>query len=136
MTSRGSELLYEIVGGVDPDRGVLVEARDGLEDVLCLVTDQDLACRELARVLRPGGQALVYQMFATDRLDCVATSMEVLGGEWGEHIEERNHQAGSCSSTPAGCSAMQIATPNRSVAGRWRSSWATVSGTSTGSWAS
>lgn len=57
-------------------------------DVLCLVPDVERAYRECARVLRPSGHAVVYQMFATDRLepreaaelfaalDCVAASMD------------------------------------------------------------
>ena len=70
-----------------------VPAEDGAvdvvwcRDVLCLVADLERAYSECARVLRPGGHAVVYQMFATDRLerreaaelyralDCVATSM-------------------------------------------------------------
>jgi SAM-dependent methyltransferase len=56
-------------------------------DVLCLVEDLDLAYAECQRVLRGGGHVVVYQMFATDRLepreaaelyaalDCVPTSM-------------------------------------------------------------
>lgn len=147
--------------GVDPDRAVLSEARDRLEeaaraepaladrvrftrgsaevvpvedgamdlvwcrDVLSLVADLARAYHECARVLRPGGRAVVYQTFATERLepreagelfralDCVGSSMDpsgteraielaglriedrvVLGGEWGEHIEEQSHKAG------------------------------------------
>jgi SAM-dependent methyltransferase len=38
-------------------------------DVLELVPDLDSAFAELARVLRPGGRAIVYSMFATDRLE-------------------------------------------------------------------
>jgi SAM-dependent methyltransferase len=38
-------------------------------DVLELVPDLEAAARELARVLRPGGRALVYSMFATDWLE-------------------------------------------------------------------
>jgi SAM-dependent methyltransferase len=38
-------------------------------DVLELVADLEAACRELARVLRPGGRALVYSMCATDWLE-------------------------------------------------------------------
>jgi SAM-dependent methyltransferase len=57
-------------------------------DVLCLVDDLDLAYAECRRVLRDRGHVIVYQMFATDRLepreaaelyaalDCVPTSME------------------------------------------------------------
>lgn len=57
-------------------------------DVLCLVADLALAFREMARVLRPGGHAVVYQMVATDRLeprerrelcaalDCVPASLD------------------------------------------------------------
>ena len=57
-------------------------------DVLCLVEDLDRAYTECRRVLRRGGHVVVYQMFATDRLepreaaemcaalDCVPTSME------------------------------------------------------------
>ena len=37
-------------------------------DVLCLCADLSLAYREFRRVLRPGGRALVYQMFATSGL--------------------------------------------------------------------
>jgi SAM-dependent methyltransferase len=37
-------------------------------DVLCLVADLDRAYREFRRVLRPGGRAVVYQMFATSLL--------------------------------------------------------------------
>jgi SAM-dependent methyltransferase len=116
--------LGATVLGVDPDRAILAEARDGLEaaaqvepaladrvrftrgnaevvpvadgtmdlvwcrDVLSLVDDLDRAYGECARVLRPGGRAVVYQMFATERLepresaelfdalDCVAASMQ------------------------------------------------------------
>jgi SAM-dependent methyltransferase len=57
-------------------------------DVFCLVEDLDLAYAECRRVLRDDGHVIVYQMFATDRLepreaaeiyaalDCVPTSME------------------------------------------------------------
>jgi SAM-dependent methyltransferase len=38
-------------------------------DVLVHVADLDLACAELHRVLRSGGRALVYGMFATERLE-------------------------------------------------------------------
>jgi SAM-dependent methyltransferase len=38
-------------------------------DVLVHATDLDAAYREFARVLRSGGRALVYQMFAGDRLE-------------------------------------------------------------------
>jgi len=38
-------------------------------DVLCLVEDLQGAYAEMRRVLKPGGHALVYQMFATDRLE-------------------------------------------------------------------
>ena len=38
-------------------------------DVLCLVEDLDRAYREFRRVLRPGGRAVVYQMFATALLE-------------------------------------------------------------------
>lgn len=38
-------------------------------DVLCLVEDLDQAYREFRRVLKPGGRALIYQMFATSRLE-------------------------------------------------------------------
>ena len=56
-------------------------------DVLCLVEDLERAYGECHRVLRDGGRVIVYQMFATDRLepreaaelygplDCVASSM-------------------------------------------------------------
>jgi SAM-dependent methyltransferase len=56
-------------------------------DVLCLVGDLDHAYTECRRLLRDGGRVVVYQMFATDRLepreaaeiygplDCVASSM-------------------------------------------------------------
>jgi SAM-dependent methyltransferase len=135
--------------GVDPDRAVLSEARDRLEeaaraepaladrvrftrgsaevvpvedgamdlvwcrDVLSLVADLARAYHECARVLRSGGRAVVYQTFATERLepreagelfralDCAIDlaglrieDRVVLGGEWGEHIEERSHKAG------------------------------------------
>lgn len=38
-------------------------------DVLSHVADLDATYREFARVLHPGGLALVYQMFGTDRLE-------------------------------------------------------------------
>ena len=38
-------------------------------DVLCLVEDLGRAYREFHRVLRPGGRAMVYQMFATSLLE-------------------------------------------------------------------
>jgi SAM-dependent methyltransferase len=38
-------------------------------DVLCLAVDLAGAYREFRRVLRPGGRALVYQMFATSLLE-------------------------------------------------------------------
>jgi SAM-dependent methyltransferase len=38
-------------------------------DVLSLVEDLDGAYRELRRVLRPGGRALIYQMFTTSLLE-------------------------------------------------------------------
>jgi ubiquinone/menaquinone biosynthesis C-methylase UbiE len=38
-------------------------------DVLSLVPDLPAAFREFHRVLKPGGRALAYQMFATDRLE-------------------------------------------------------------------
>ena len=38
-------------------------------DVLCLAGDLDGAYREFRRVLRPGGRALIYQMFATSLLE-------------------------------------------------------------------
>lgn len=56
-------------------------------DVLCLVEDLERAYAECRRVLRNGGRVIVYQMFATNRLeareaaelygplDCVASSM-------------------------------------------------------------
>jgi len=56
-------------------------------DVLSLVADLDSAYREFRRVLKPGGRALIYQMFATGLLepaeaafllpvmDCVPASM-------------------------------------------------------------
>lgn len=56
-------------------------------DVLCLVEDLEKAYRECGRVLCEGGRVVVYQMFATDRLepreaaeiysplDCVVASM-------------------------------------------------------------
>jgi SAM-dependent methyltransferase len=56
-------------------------------DVLCLVEDLERAYSECRRVLRDGGRVVVYQMFATERLepreaaeiygplDCVASSM-------------------------------------------------------------
>lgn len=43
----------------------LVWCRDGL----ALVEDVDAAYAEFRRVLKPGGRALVYQMFTTDRLE-------------------------------------------------------------------
>jgi ubiquinone/menaquinone biosynthesis C-methylase UbiE len=36
-------------------------------DVLCLVEDLDRAYQEVRRILKPGGRALIYQMYATDR---------------------------------------------------------------------
>ena len=38
-------------------------------DVLCLVEDLDRAYAEFRRVLKPNGRALIYQMYATDRLE-------------------------------------------------------------------
>jgi SAM-dependent methyltransferase len=38
-------------------------------DVLCLVEQLGAVYAEFRRVLRPGGRALVYQMFTTDRLE-------------------------------------------------------------------
>lgn len=38
-------------------------------DVLCLVGDLDRAYAEFRRVLKPNGRALIYQMYATDRLE-------------------------------------------------------------------
>jgi SAM-dependent methyltransferase len=38
-------------------------------DVLCLVEDLGQAYREFRRVLRPGGRAVIYQMFATSLLE-------------------------------------------------------------------
>jgi SAM-dependent methyltransferase len=38
-------------------------------DVLCLAGDLGLAYREFRRVLKPGGRALIYQMFATSLLE-------------------------------------------------------------------
>jgi SAM-dependent methyltransferase len=38
-------------------------------DVLCLVKDLDGAYREFRRVLKPGGRALIYQMFTTSLLN-------------------------------------------------------------------
>jgi SAM-dependent methyltransferase len=38
-------------------------------DVLCLVPDLNSVYREFRRVLKPGGRALIYQMFATSRLE-------------------------------------------------------------------
>ena len=38
-------------------------------DVLVHVSDLDLAYAEFRRVLRPGGRALIYQMYATDLLE-------------------------------------------------------------------
>jgi SAM-dependent methyltransferase len=38
-------------------------------DVLCLVEDLRGAYAEIRRVLKPGGRALIYQAFATDRLE-------------------------------------------------------------------
>jgi ubiquinone/menaquinone biosynthesis C-methylase UbiE len=38
-------------------------------DVLCLVEDLDGAYREFRRVLKPGGRALIYQMFTTSLLN-------------------------------------------------------------------
>lgn len=92
-------------------------------DVLCLVEDLEQAYAECRRVLRDGGRAVIYQMFATDRLEpreatevlkgCVASSMVpertelaiksaglrvedciVLGTEWGEFFEEASGKAG------------------------------------------
>jgi SAM-dependent methyltransferase len=37
-------------------------------DVLSLIDDQEGAYREVHRVLKPGGRALIYQMFTTSRL--------------------------------------------------------------------
>jgi SAM-dependent methyltransferase len=38
-------------------------------DVLTLVEDLDAAYHEIHRVLKPGGRALIYQMFTTDKLE-------------------------------------------------------------------
>jgi SAM-dependent methyltransferase len=76
------------VVGIDPiprELGPQIEFRPGIaealpldddsvdlvwcRDVLVHAADLDAAYREFARVLRPGGRALVYQMFAGDRLE-------------------------------------------------------------------
>lgn len=83
--TRGSAEVVPIEDGVVD----LVWCRD----VLCLVADLERAYGECARVLRPGGSAIVYQMFATERLeraeatelyratDCIAASMDPLRTE-------------------------------------------------------
>jgi ubiquinone/menaquinone biosynthesis C-methylase UbiE len=38
-------------------------------DVLCLVEELGAVYAEFRRILRPGGRALIYQMFTTDRLE-------------------------------------------------------------------
>lgn len=93
-------------------------------DVLSLVTDLNRAYAEFRRVLRPGGRALIYQMFGTDRLEpreaeWVFHTMDVrssadprhteaaiaaaglrvekcvtLGTEWGEYAEENGGKPG------------------------------------------
>lgn len=52
-------------------------------DVLILVADLDRVYDEFARVLRPGGRALVYQMFAGERLEEreEAELWRLIGGE-------------------------------------------------------
>lgn len=60
FTLGGAERLPIENGSVD-----LVWCRD----VLVHVADLDRAYAEFRRVLRPGGQVLIYQMFGTDRLE-------------------------------------------------------------------
>jgi SAM-dependent methyltransferase len=52
-------------------------------DVLILVTDLDRVYEEFRRVLKPGGRALVYQMFAGERLEPreAAELWRLLGGD-------------------------------------------------------
>jgi len=93
-------------------------------DMLALVPDLDAALAELARVLRPGGRAIVYSMFATERLEPaesasfwsatvvpsstdparVEAAMEraglhidervLIGSDWGEWAEEDSGKPG------------------------------------------
>jgi SAM-dependent methyltransferase len=92
-------------------------------DALSHVADLDAAYAELARVLRPGGRALVYQSVGTDRLEpgeaewlrhaigmeharlqdveraIAAAGLRVdesidLAGEWGERLQETSGEPG------------------------------------------
>ncbi len=63
-------------------------------DVLVHVADLDRAYAEFRRVLRPGGRALVYQMFGTDRLEpreaaALFTAMGVVPSSTDPHRTEQ-----------------------------------------------
>jgi SAM-dependent methyltransferase len=62
-------------------------------EVFVLVADLDTAFAECRRVLRPGGRMLLYQMFATDRLEPreaerMFTALEIRSESWDPHHVE------------------------------------------------
>ena len=63
-------------------------------DVLSLVEDLDAAYREFGRVLKPGGRAVIYQMFTTSRLepDEAAFLLPVMGC-WASAMRPENTEA-------------------------------------------
>jgi SAM-dependent methyltransferase len=65
----GGNVRFDV--GAAEDLPVLSASADLVwcRDVLCLAGDQGRAYREFRRVLKPGGQALIYQMFATSLLE-------------------------------------------------------------------
>ena len=63
-------------------------------DVLSLVEDLDGAYREFRRVLKPGGRALVYQMFATSLLEpAEAAFLLPVMGCWAASMRPANTEA-------------------------------------------
>jgi SAM-dependent methyltransferase len=64
----GDDVSFEV--GTAEDLPVASGSADLVwcRDVLSLASDLGAAYREISRVLKPGGRALIYQMFATDRL--------------------------------------------------------------------
>ena len=67
----GDNVSFDV--GVAEDLPVASASADLVwcRDVLCLVGDLGRAYREFRRVLKPGGRALIYQMFATSLLEPV-----------------------------------------------------------------